>query len=287
MYISIILSSIAIMLASLIGVVFVWKGFGQFLQKNKKYLTTFAIGVFGVVTYSLSKEAFHLTESVVLSASSIFGGVLLLYVATFFMPHHHHDTDDCCPEEHNPLNARRILLGDAIHNTGDGILLVSAFLIDTRIGIIAALGIFLHELVQEIAEFFILREAGYTTRKALMYNFLISGTILIGIIVGLFLSTVPIVNVAFIGLAAGGFLYILGADLLPHTVRAIKSTGSPGVHIVVGILGALTMLSVGLIAPHSHEHDESEMHMHSHEDGLEHDHDDDTTHITTEHVHEH
>lgn len=268
-----IISALVIMLTSLVGVIFVWKGFSSFLEKNRKYLTTFAIGVFTVVAYSLIKESFHLAESLPLSVGSILGGMLLLYLVSLFMPHHHHDAEDCCPKEHNSLNARRILFGDAIHNIGDGILLVSAFLIDTHVGLIAAFGIFLHELVQEIAEFLILKEAGYTTQKALTYNFLVSSTILIGIIVGLFASSVSIVNIAFIGLASGGFLYILIADLIPHTIRSIKNSGNANTHILIGTLGILTMLSVGLLVPHTHEQDN-----HHHDNEIIHDEEHDENH---------
>jgi len=267
----IIISALVIMLASLVGVVFAWKIFSNFLKKNKKYLTTFAIGVFAVVAYSLIKESFHLTEesSPLLAFGSIAGGVVLLYLVSLFMPHHHHDTDDCCPEGHTPINARRILFGDAIHNIGDGVLLVSAFLISAPVGLIAAFGIFLHELVQEIAEFFILKEAGYTTKKALTYNFLISSTILVGVIIGLFVSSIPTANIVFIGLAAGGFLYILSADLIPHTIRSIKNSGNANIHVIIGILGILAILSVGLLVPHSHEYEdhheeESKEHQESH-----------------------
>lgn len=252
-----IVSALVIMLVSLIGVVFSWKKFSGFLQKNKKYLITFAIGIFAVVTHSLTQETFHLAKSFPLAICSILGGVVFLYLATLFMPHHHHDTHDCCTKEHNLLNARRILLGDAIHNIGDGILLVSAFLINIHVGLIAAFGILLHELVQEIAEFFILKEAGYTTRKALIYNFLVSSTILIGITIGLFVSSIPVINIVFIGLAAGGFLYILVADLIPHTIRSIKKSGSANTHFFVCILGVLIMFSVGLLTPHNHEHEHS------------------------------
>jgi len=257
---AVIISSLVIMFASLIGVLFAWKGLSGFLKKNKKYLTTFAIGVFIVVTYSLIKETLHLTESPLLAIVSVLGGVLLIHLVSLLLPHHHHDTKDCCPEEHTPLNARRILFGDAIHNIGDGILLVSAFLISTQVGLIAALGILLHELVQEIAEFFILKEAGYTTRKALVYNFIVSSTIFIGVIIGLFASSIPIINIMFIGLAAGGFLYILAADLIPHTIRSIKNSGNLNAHIAIGILGMLTMLSTQLIVPHSHEHELDDHH---------------------------
>lgn len=273
MYIYITFSAILIMLASLIGVIFIWKGFGQFLQKNTKYLTTFAIGVFVVVAYSLCVETLHLTGSIILAFSSIIGGIIFLQIATYFMPHHHHDTDDCCPEHHTIINAKRILLGDAIHNIGDGILLVSAFMINVHIGIFAALGILLHELVQEIAEFFILKEAGYSTKKALMYNFIIAGTIFIGVAIGLFVSQIPFINIIFIGLAAGGFVYILVADLLPHTLYSMKISGNKKIHIFIGTLGAMIMLSIGFIAPHSHEHDHEGEILHDEHDTIsDHDH---------------
>ena len=67
-------------------------------------------------------------------------------------------------------------MGDAIHNVHDGIILVPAFLVSPVVGFGTALAILFHETVQEIAEFFILLGAGYSIKKALLLNLIVSTT---------------------------------------------------------------------------------------------------------------
>ena len=52
----ILLSSFIIMLASLAGVIFVWKNLGRLIEKNLHFLVSFSAGVFLFVTYNLSLE---------------------------------------------------------------------------------------------------------------------------------------------------------------------------------------------------------------------------------------
>lgn len=262
MLLSIVSSALLIMFASLIGAIFVWKGFGKFLQKNTQYLVTFASGVFTILTFSLLKETFHLSQSTLFTVSSIITGIILIELIIKFMPsaHHHHSVPPDCDHKHSHIDARRMMWSDAFHNTGDGILLVSAYMINIHIGIIATIGIFLHEIVQEISEFFILKEAGYSTKKALSYNFLVSSSILIGIFLALTLSSINWMTAPLMGLATGGFIYVLTRDLIPHTIHHAKKTNSIFKHIIIFIIGLIIMLTVNNFAPHTHEHPDHSEH---------------------------
>lgn len=254
----IFLSALIIMLASLIGVMFVWKGFGTFVEKRAQYLTTFASGVFIVLTFSLLQETFHLASTVLIAIGSVLCGMLIIEIITRIMPEAHHDhcLPPHCDKKHSPIDARRMMLTDAFHNMGDGILLVGAYIVSIPVGIAATIGIFLHEIVQEISEFFIFKEAGYSTKKALLYNFIISSTILLGVILTLTLSSVEWMMVPLMGFAAGGFIYVLVRDLLPHMAHHATRKNIWLQHIIVLICGILIMLLVNSIMPHSHEHDE-------------------------------
>ena len=120
-------------------------------------------------------------------ASGLLGVLVLEIIERFHLAsHHHHDTKH--DHEHTGINARKLLFTDAIHNVADGVLLVPAFAVDVRLGIATAVAIFLHEAVQEVSEFFVLKEAGYSTKKALTLNFLVSSTILIGVGLGVLAS---------------------------------------------------------------------------------------------------
>jgi len=263
------LASIFIMLASLSGVFFIWQGAGAWVEKNLRYLTSFATGVFLVTALSLTFESLHLGESLIILVLGMIAGGLFLELAVNLIPgiHHHHgveEKDDCGDGPHSHIDARRMMIGDSIHNISDGILLVSAFLIDTWFGVVTAFAIFLHELVQEIAEFFVLREAGFSSWGALWRNFLISTTILIGLLIGYFVADANQLVGPLLAFAAGGFFYIIFRDLLPSVIKTTKSKKVAGLHVLAIVLGLGVMLGVTLLASHSHEsgedihHDEEE-----------------------------
>lgn len=262
--VTILIAAFAVMLASLTGVIFVWNSFGTFLQRNLRYLVSFAAGVFIIVSYSLFSEALELSPNTLFI---ILGGILgaaTLEFVTRLIPttHHHHGTEN--DHEHTRTDARRVLLGDAVHNIADGMLLVPAFIVDIRFGIATTFAIFLHEAVQEISEFFILKQAGYSTIRALTLNFLVSATILLGVGFGLFVASVPALMPALIAFAAGAFLYVVFRDLLPSSIRAIVRNDSAGKHLAAAALGVLVMFGVNAATPHSHDHGGHDHHSEEH-----------------------
>lgn len=265
MIIEIFAAAFLIMLASLSGVFFVWKGLGNFVQKHLRYLVTFAIGVFATTLFLMLRETLHLEAALPIVAVAAALGALALEVLQRLIPeaHHHHGADEqeCCEHEDrfkHMINPRRVLLGDAAHNIGDGILLVPAFLIDLHVGIAATVGILLHEFVQEVSEFFILKASGYSSKQALARNFAVSATILIGVGLSLYVAHIGDYVPLLIAFAAGGFLYIIIRDLLPHTLAHIRHSGGMLTHAFVLILGIAIMFATTLIIPHSHEHREHE-----------------------------
>jgi len=231
------IAAFVIMLASLSGAIFVWGKTGDWLQKNLRYLVTFSAGVFVLISYGLFTESIELGGATVLVALSSISGAIFLEVAGRLIPnsHHHHGEHT---HNHSRTDARRLLMGDAIHNTIDGVLLVPAFVIDITFGIVITLAIFLHEAVQGTSEFFVMKEAGYSTSKTLGILFAISSTILLGVLVGY-----------LIAFAAGAFLYVVFRDLLPSTFRSVMYSKNAGAHLVAGILGILVVFSISIIAP--------------------------------------
>jgi len=252
------IAALVIMFASLAGALFVWRSAGEWVEKNLRYLVTFSAGVFIIVSYGLFTESIELGGTTLLIGISAIAGALFLEIAGRLVPdsHHHHGTH---AHGHTKTDARRLLVGDAIHNIVDGVLLVPAFLIDVHLGIATTAAIFFHEAVQEISEFFVLKDAGYTTTRALTLNFIVSSTILIGVILGLFVSASAEFIPLLIAFAAGAFLYVVFRDLLPSTFRSVKYSKNAAGHLIAGLLGLLVMFGIGIIAPaHSEEHHEDE-----------------------------
>ncbi|MBI2549832.1 ZIP family metal transporter, partial [Candidatus Woesearchaeota archaeon] len=86
------------------------------------------------------------------------------------------------------------------------------------------IAIALHEIPQEIGDFALLVYGGLSRAKALFYNFLSALTAVAGGIAGyFFLSRLAHPTMFLLAFAAGGFLYIATADLIPelHKERGI------------------------------------------------------------------
>jgi len=107
-------------------------------------------------------------------------------------------------------------MGDAFHNFVDGVVIAAAFLTSVPFGIAASLAVIAHELPQEIGDFGILLESGYSRQKALLYNVLSSVPTLPGAIIAYFyLKTSAAVVPYILSLSAASFIYIAIADLIP------------------------------------------------------------------------
>jgi zinc and cadmium transporter len=212
-------AAFTVMLVSLIGVVFAVGRVGSWVQRYLTYLATLSAGVFLLIAYHLAEEAVHEGGWIVGVGSIILGAAIMEGIHYFFpLEHHHHEHEES--HAHTRVDGRKVLAADALHNVGDGILLVGAFASDVYVGIAATVGVLLHEMVQEISEYFVLREAGYSHAGALTRNFLVASTILIGFVFATFLSSGPILAILS-GLAAGGFLSVVLHDLLPHAYHSV------------------------------------------------------------------
>lgn len=238
-----LLAALLVMMMSLIGVVFTSQAAGAWMRKYLPYLATFSAGVFLLIAYHLSQEAVEEGGWLVGLAAVVFGAILMEGIQ-YLIPNKHHHHGHSHDHAHTHIDGRRVLFSDALHNVGDGIMLVGAFAASVPIGIAATIGVLLHEAVQEISEYFVLREAGYTNRAALTRNFAISASILIGVAAAAVLSSSEIILALLSGIAAGGFLSVVFHDLIPHAVHAVRTHGGTYRHVTAGLLGAGTMFGM-------------------------------------------
>ena len=248
----------AVMLVSLSGIVFASQFLGAWARRNLTFLATFSGGIFLIVIFHLLEETLHESSSLALAAGAVLFGATMMEALHHLLPaeHHHHNVEH--DHLHTPVDGRRVLLSDALHNVGDGVLIVAAFAVDTSIGLVATVGIVIHELVQEVSEFFVLKEAGYTNTQALSRNFLSSSTILVGVGIAFFLSSAEEIAVLFAGFAAGGFLAVILRDLLPHAVHSIKERGGGWKHLFALAFGIMLMLGIQTLTPHEEVHEDED-----------------------------
>ncbi|MFZ2253368.1 MAG: ZIP family metal transporter [Minisyncoccia bacterium] len=208
-----LIGALCISLLSLIGVFFF--GNSGKLTGTHRFILPVAVGVFlGIVFFDLIPETLEVSPE--WGPIAIMLGFLGFYLLSHFLDtfhHHHFDEHDACVRN----GAQKLLIGDSIHNFADGVVLASAFMISPFVGIFTTIGIALHEIPQEIAEFGVLLQSGYTKRTAAFYNFLSSLTVILGVLITYaFAQSLEGYLFILTGVAAGNLLYIAATDLLPE-----------------------------------------------------------------------
>ena len=126
------------------------------------------------------------------------------------------------------------LLGsDAVHNFGDGMAIAAAFLISSRLGVVTAAAVIVHEVPEEIADYAVLRAAGLRKRWSLAWLAGVQLTAALGAALVIVGATELGIEGPALAVGASTFLYIALVDLLPDVVRASHQGRSP-----LGWLGA-------------------------------------------------
>lgn len=239
-----LLAAIAVTLLSLVGVFFFGKEDAHLTGTHRFILPT-AVGVFlGVVFFELIPET--LEASAEWGPIAIVLGFLGFYFLSHFLEtfhHHHFDSHDACASG----GARMLLWGDAVHNLADGVVIASAFMVNPMIGVITAIGIALHEIPQEIAEFGVLVQSGCTRSRAVFYNLLSASSVIVGVLLTyLFATTLGEYLFILTGIAAGNLLYIATADFIPelkHSHRDHFGKTFTATLLGVVVIGILIMLT--------------------------------------------
>ena len=140
-----------------------------------------------------------------------------------------------------------ILVSDAVHNFIDGLVIAASFVTSFPLGVATTLAVALHEIPQELGDFAVLVYGGFGTGRALFFNFLSALTAILGGMVGYMASSVLHTSVTYLlPFAAGNFIYIAAADLIPEIKHHLSLRRSV-VHFVAFLFGIAIMLAVKLI----------------------------------------
>lgn len=217
-----LLSVFAVSLFSLIGI-FAISMKTETLKKFLIYMIAFSAGaLFGDAFIHLLPE---ITEEIGFGLNVslyILSGIAFSFIIekVIHWRHCHHPTTTDHPHPFALMN----LFGDAVHNFIDGLIIAAAYLVDIKVGVATTLAVILHEIPQEIGDFGVLLHGGYSKGKALFMNFLTALAAVLGAIIALILSFYIDGLTAFlIPFAAGSFIYIAGADLIPEIHKETKA----------------------------------------------------------------
>ena len=241
------LVSVAIIsLISLIGV-FALALKEEKIKKISLFLVSFAVGgLFGDALIHLLPESFEKLGLNLETSLLVIFGIFIFFVLEKFLRWQHCHEIDC--QEHVRSFAAVSLIGDAIHNLIDGMLVAASFMVSLPVGLATTLAVIFHEIPQELGNFGILIHSGLTAKKALLFNFLTALTAILGAVITLAVgSRLEGFSLILLPITAGAFLYLAGSDLLPQLHQESKPSTSLWQMILmllgVGIMASLTIFS--------------------------------------------
>lgn len=237
---SVVLATVIISSGSFVGVAALALS-QKFLNKILMSLVSLSAGTM------LSAALLHLLpESIeALGTTLPFQLTLLSFIGFFVLERflhwrHCHHKDHLAKHTMGTMN----LIADAIHNFLDGVLIAASFATGNGLGLVATLAIAMHEIPQEIGDFGVLLHSGFTRKKALIYNVVVSMTAVAGGVLGYFASHALTEFASYlIPIAAGGFIYISAADLIPE-LKHETSTKRTVAMIATFLFGVVIMLLV-------------------------------------------
>ena len=230
------------------------------LSRVVHHLVSLSAGVLlGTALLDILPEAFEGKASPQSLFVTLLIGLLFFFLlekAELYRHSHHHEGD----EHHHhhgfdQLQAGRggwsVILGDSIHNFCDGIIIAAAFLADTRVGVVTSLAIIAHEIPQEVGDYIVLLNAGFSRARALFYNALSGFAAVIGGVVGYFVvgpweQLFPYLLVV----ASSSFIYVAVADLIPQLQHrlTLRQTAAQLAWLGAGLL--IVILAVSQLRGH-------------------------------------
>ena len=214
----------------------------EFRNRLVPWLLSYAVGtLLGVALLALVPEALdQLAPASVLGA--LLAGILMLFVVEKLVLWRHCHTEDC---DVHDASATLILIGGALHNLADGAVIAASVLISIPLGISTALAVAAHQIPQEVGDFAVLLNAGFSRRRALLLNALSASSAVGGaIIVYAAAETLPNTLPYLLAVAAGSFLYVAMADLIPHLHKgAVIGSGAVRQVLLIGA-GVGTILAL-------------------------------------------
>lgn len=251
-YIYAFISVLGVSLLSLVGV-FTLSLREETVRKYTFLFISLAIGaLLGDAFIHLIPESLESSLGATLASVLVIGGILIFFIIEKFL-HWHHHTDDT--EKNHMQNhthsvlpvGKLVLVSDGVHNFIDGVIIGASFLISIPLGLATTLAVMLHEIPQEIGDFGVLLHSGYTKARALWLNFVSGVFAMLGLaFVFVFGENNTIIAEYLLPIAAGGFIYIAVADLIPE-LQKNKEVKNSVVQMVMILIGVGAMLALTLM----------------------------------------
>lgn len=215
---SLILYGLIGSLFSLIGgLILLWRA--DLAKKATNVLLAFGAGTFiGIALLDILPEAVEMADEphdIFLAAAAGFAAFFAF--ERYFMKHMKLGAAAHAHSEHVESLPWMLVAGDTGHNFLDGVVIALAYIANPALGLPTAIAVAMHEVPQEIADFAILLDRGWSKAKVITVNVFSALSAFIGIGVAYialpFLeSSLPIL----LGSVGGIFIYIAASQLVPE-----------------------------------------------------------------------
>ncbi len=234
-------SVVALNLVSLIGILTISVSTER-LSRAIFVLVSLAVGaMFGDVFIHLLPEVFARDGTTLRPSAYILAGLFTFFLLEKFLLWRH---------EHLPQRVQMLhpvgymnIVADGLHNLIDGLLIGASYLVSVPVGLGTTLAVLLHEIPQEIGDFGVLLHAGFSRRKALTVNFFSASLAILGAVIALLAgSRVAGFPSVILPVAAGGFIYIAGSDLVPELHKERNPSKSAIQLLAIGLGVSLMLL---------------------------------------------
>jgi len=143
-----------------------------------------------------------------------------------------------------------ILAGDSVHCFGDGVLIASAFMVDLKLGVVAALAVLAHEVPHHMGDLVVLRQGSQSRQTAVLKVSLAGAITALGGLAGYaLLDQLHGVLPYMLAIASSSFIYVALADLIPQLQKRLSSRETAAQ--IVWLMSGIALVSVVSVLAHS------------------------------------
>ena len=143
-----------------------------------------------------------------------------------------------------------ILAGDSVHCFGDGVLIASAFMVDLKLGVVAALAVLAHEVPHHMGDLVVLRQGSQSRQTAVLKVSLAGAITALGGLAGYaLLDQLHDVLPYMLAIASSSFIYVALADLIPQLQKRLSSRETAAQ--IVWLMSGIALVSAVSVLAHS------------------------------------
>jgi zinc and cadmium transporter len=239
-----LISVVFVSLLSLIGIAFVSLSERK-LKQVIFVMVSLAVGsLFGDAFIHLLPESFDKFAPKMEASLYVLAGIFLFFVLEkFLLWRHEHALESS--KSIRPVGYMN-LFADGVHNMIDGMIIGASYSVSLRVGVATTTAVVFHEIPHEMGNFFVLLYAGFNKTQALLFNFISAVFAILGTVISLLVgSKLENFSVVMLPLAAGGFIYIAGSDLVPELNKEIELSKSVIQMLAIGAgIGMMLLLTL-------------------------------------------